>query len=152
MKIRRATLDDMDVLAPLFDGYRQFYAQPSAPALARDFLSLRLEREESIVFLAFAPDGRPVGFTQLYPTFCSVAAARIFILYDLFISPEARRGGVGASLLRAAADFARSAGAVRLELSTARTNQAAQALYEREGWRRVDEFEVYALPLAPLGA
>jgi GNAT superfamily N-acetyltransferase len=152
MRIRRATLEDLDLLVPLFDGYRQFYAQPSDPLLAREFLSARLQRGESVVLLASDAEGRAMGFAQLYPTFCSVAAARIFTLYDLFICPEARRGGVGASLLRVAADFARSAGAVRLELSTARTNQAAQALYEREGWRRVDEFEVYALPLAPPGA
>ncbi len=151
MKVRRATLDDLDVLGPLFDGYRQFYAQPSDPALARDFLSLRLKREESVVFLAFDADGRALGFTQLYPTFCSVAAARIFILYDLFIRPEDRRGGTGAALLHAAADFARSVGAVRLELSTALTNEAAQALYEREGWQRVNEFYVYALALPPAG-
>lgn len=149
MRIRRATLEDLDLLVPLFDSYRQFYEQPSDPVLAREFLATRLERGESVVLLAFEADGRAAGFAQLYPTFCSVAAARIFILYDLFVRPDARRGGCGAALLRAAANFARSDGAARLELSTAPTNHAARALYQREGWRRVEEFEVYALPLAP---
>ena len=152
MRIRRAILEDLDLLVPLFDSYRQFYEQPPDPVLAREFLSARLQRGESVVLLAFDADGRAMGFVQLYPTFCSVAAARIFILYDLFISPAVRRGGTGAALLGAAASFARSEGAVRLELSTAPTNHAARALYQREGWRRVDEFEVYALPLAPPGA
>ena len=152
LQIRAATVNDVAALAPLFDAYRQFYEQPSDPVLAREFLSARLQRGESVVLLAFDADGRAMGFVQLYPTFCSVAAARIFILYDLFISPAVRRGGTGAALLGAAASFARSEGAVRLELSTAPTNHAARALYQREGWRRVDEFEVYALPLAPPGA
>ncbi len=33
----------------------------------------------------------------------------------------------------------RADGAVRLALSTARTNRAAQALYESTGWKRDDE-------------
>jgi len=149
MNIRCADLGDLDALAPLFDAYRQFYAQPADAGLARAFLAERMERGESVVLIALDDDGRALGFTQLYPTFCSVAAARIFVLYDLFVAPAARRGGVGAALLRAAADFARGENAVRLELSTALTNKTAQALYEREGWRPVREFLVYSLTLTP---
>jgi ribosomal protein S18 acetylase RimI-like enzyme len=147
MTIRRATPDDLDALAPLFDAYRQFYGQPPDAETARTFLAERMRRAESVVLLALGPDGRVTGFAQLYPTFCSVAAGHIFILYDLFVAPAHRRSGVGAALLSAAADIARREQAVRLELSTAVTNHAAQALYEGAGWRRVDEFQVYALPL-----
>ena len=34
--------------------------------------------------------GTLIGFTQLYPTFCSVRAAHTFVLYDLFVTPAAR--------------------------------------------------------------
>ena len=37
--IRRASAADLDVLVPLFDAYRVFYAQPSDPVRARDFLA-----------------------------------------------------------------------------------------------------------------
>jgi ribosomal protein S18 acetylase RimI-like enzyme len=43
----------------------------------------------------------------------------------------------------AAVVHARDAGAVRLTLSTARSNTGAQALYESMGWRRDDRFLVY---------
>jgi ribosomal protein S18 acetylase RimI-like enzyme len=36
-------------------------------------------------------------------------------------------------------------GAVRLTLSTEVTNDAAQSLYESEGWKRQTEFYVYNL-------
>jgi ribosomal protein S18 acetylase RimI-like enzyme len=49
--------------------------------------------------------------------------------------------------MRAAQDFGRRAGAVRLDLSTARTNVRAQALYESLGWQRDEVFLVYNLPL-----
>jgi len=147
MNIRRATSHDLDQLAPLFDSYRQFYAQPPNLALARSFLSERLARAESVIFLALDGQERAIGFTQLYPSFSSVSAARAFILNDLFVAPNARSSGAGAALLRAAADFGRTANAVGLELSTAISNNGAHALYEREGWQRDREFFVYRLRL-----
>jgi GNAT superfamily N-acetyltransferase len=147
MNIRQATLDDLNNLAPLFDSYRQFYAQPPNLALARSFLSERIDRSESVIFVAFDVQARAIGFTQLYPSFSSVSAARVFILNDLFVAPDARRDGVGVALLRAAVDFGRAANAVALELSTAASNHGAQALYEREGWERDRDFFVYRLRL-----
>ena len=76
-----------------------------------------------------------------------MAAARIFELYDLFVDDGVRRAGVGRRLMLAAQDFGRAAGAVRLDLSTARTNARAQALYESLGWRRDDVFLTYCLAL-----
>jgi ribosomal protein S18 acetylase RimI-like enzyme len=145
--VRRADPADLDALAPLFDAYRRFYEQPGDVALASDFLHDRLERGESVIFVAEA-DRQLLGFCQLYPTWCSVAAARIFVLYDLFVDDGVRRAGVGRQLMRAAQDFAREAGAVRLDLSTARTNARAQALYESLGWRRDDVYLTYSLSLA----
>lgn len=146
LTIRHATPDDLDTLAPLFDAYRRFYEQPGDVALASQFLADRMERRESTILVAQA-DGQLLGFCQLYPTWCSVAAARIFVLYDLFVDPGVRRGGVGRALLRAAQAFGREAGAVRLDLTTARANARAQALYESLGWQRDDVYLTYNLTL-----
>jgi ribosomal protein S18 acetylase RimI-like enzyme len=144
--IRPAGVDDLDALAPLFDAYRRFYEQPGDVALASAFLHDRLERSDSTILVA-EDAGLLVGFCQLYPSWCSVAAARIFVLYDLFVDPDARRAGVARALMRAAQAFGRRAGAVRLDLTTARTNTRAQALYESEGWQRDDVFLTYNLAL-----
>ncbi len=143
---RQAVLADIDLVVPLFDGYRQFYGQGSNAGGARQFLLERFEHGESVIFLAF--DGaEPVGFTQLYPSFSSVSMGRIFILNDLFVSETGRRKGVGARLLAAASAYARTLGAIRLGLSTACTNTTAQALYEAQGWVRDDDFfYTYTLP------
>ncbi len=144
--IRRAALADLDILAPLFDAYRRFYRKPGDLEGARHFLQSRLERDESVVFLAL--DGATAaGFTQLYPSFSSVSMAPIFILNDLFVAPEARRRGAGALLLDAAADHGRRCGAVRLALSTEVDNRTAQALYEKHGWSRDTAFFSYQLTL-----
>lgn len=145
--VRRAGAADIDALAPLFDAYRVFYGRPSEPALARAFVLERLQQEQSVVFLALRGDGTAVGFTQLYPSFSSVSAARTFILNDLYVAPAARRAGVAARLLAAAAAHGRAAGAIRLSLSTAVDNEAAQALYAAEGWVRDTRFLAYSLAL-----
>jgi len=144
--VRRARRDDLDALAPLFDAYRRFYEQPGDIALASAFLDERLERGESVIFVAEA-EQQLLGFCQLYPSWCSVEAARIFVLYDLFVDDGVRRAGVGRQLMLAAQAFGRAAGAARLDLTTARTNARAQALYESLGWRRDDVFLTYNLPL-----
>jgi ribosomal protein S18 acetylase RimI-like enzyme len=146
LRIRRATVDDVEALAPLFDGYRQFYRQPSDLSRARAFLLDRLSRSESVVYLAEI-EGRasPVGFTQLYPSFTSVSTGRAWILNDLYVSPDARRYGVGRALLDRARDHAVETGAIYLELATEVSNATAQRLYESLGWVREVGFHHYTL-------
>jgi ribosomal protein S18 acetylase RimI-like enzyme len=131
--IRRATPADLAALAPLFDGYRRFYGQPTDLPRAEAFLRERIERNESVVLLA-ERDGRAAGFTQLYPLFSSVRTARLWLLNDLYVDAGARRGGIARALLDAAAHFARADGACGLMLETTPDNHAAQALYRAAGW------------------
>lgn len=145
--IRRAEAAQAEAIAPLFDAYRQFYDQPADLQAARVFLAARLANAESIVFAAWLPDGSAVGFTQLYPTFSSVQSGRVLILNDLYVGPEHRGHGVARALMITAADHGRATGAHGLELATAHTNLAAQALYESLGWVRDSEFLHYELPL-----
>ena len=146
--IARATRGDLDQLAPLYDAYRSFYHQPPDLAKARNFLSERLQRNESVVFLARHDDGSAAGFTQLFPGFSSVRAARVWLLNDLYVDASARRQGVGEALLAAARDFARADGAIRLELETMPDNHIAQSLYRAQGWQQYDETLRFQLPLA----
>ncbi|MEZ5892267.1 MAG: GNAT family N-acetyltransferase [Parvularculaceae bacterium] len=143
--ITRASERDVDDVATLFDAYRQFYDQPADLAAARDFIASRVSNNESVIYLARNKSGEAVGFTQLYPSFCSVAARSVWILYDLFVAPAARRQGVAVQLMNRARDHAMETGAAWLKLETALTNKPAQALYESLGWVRDDDFYVYYL-------
>jgi GNAT superfamily N-acetyltransferase len=141
VNIERAELRHIDEIAPLFDAYRRFYGCADDPR-ARSFLIERLARHESVVFVARL-QGAAIGFTQLYPCFASVSLARMFVLYDLFVAPQARRHGAAAALLRAGVDYAAGEGASQLMLQTGIANLPAQRLYEREGWVRDNDFYVY---------
>jgi ribosomal protein S18 acetylase RimI-like enzyme len=146
IEIHRAGPSDVDLIAPLFDAYRGFYGRASDLPLARGFLADRLGRGESVVLFA-VDEVTPCGFTQLYPLFSSLRCRPIWILSDLFVAPGQRRGGTGRKLMEAAHAFARGQGAVAIELDTAHTNTAAQALYESLGYERDLEFRHYALSL-----
>jgi GNAT superfamily N-acetyltransferase len=144
--VRQATVADVDLIAPLFDQYRQFYRKPPDLDGARRFLLERFAHLESVIFLALAGE-TAVGFTQLYPSFSSASMAPIFVLNDLFVQPDARVRGAGTALLSAAAEYGRRTGAVRLTLSTELTNATAQRLYEKTGWTRDTVFCAYQLAL-----
>ncbi|TBR39974.1 MULTISPECIES: GNAT family N-acetyltransferase [Dyella] len=144
--VRQATIHDLDLVAPLFDAYRQFYKQPGDIDRARQFLAQRFQHHESVILLAFHGEA-PVGFTQLYPVFSSVRTARTYLLNDLYVAPEARRHGVAGALLDAAEAHGRAMGVVGLSLSTAHDNLTAQRLYESKGWVLDLEFREYSLTL-----
>ncbi len=146
LTVRRATVADVDLVAPLFDRYRQFYGCSPDIDAARAFLRERLEREESVIFVALA-DGIGVGFTQLYPTFTSIGARRAWILNDLYVSVEARRKGVGRRLLDSARTMAEETDSAWVELATARDNARAQALYRSCGYKKDEGYDRFKLTL-----
>lgn len=140
---RKAKIEDTDKVAPLFDAYRQFYEQEPDLVFAKRFIHERLGNGESIIFVAEDGANNAVGFCQIYPSFCSVMGAPIYVLSDLFVSPEARKTGIGRLLLEQARLCAKENKIPRMDLTTAKTNLTAQSLYESLGWVRDDIFYAY---------
>ncbi len=138
----RADLGHLEQVIPLFDAYRVFYEQQSDLIASRRFLEQRIERDESVVFVANY-DSEAVGFTQLYPVFSSTALSRLWLLNDLFVAPPARRLGVARALMSRAKTWASETKALGLFLRTAVDNLPAQALYESMGYIRDTKFYRY---------
>ena len=141
--IREATIQDLEPVAQLFDAYRQFYEQAPDIELAKAFIAERLKNQDSTILLAINSAQKIIGFCQLYPTFCSVIAAPICVLYDLFVDSSIRKTGAGKALMLAAHEYAAKNGFKRLDLTTAKNNVKAQALYESLGWVRNEVFYAY---------
>ncbi len=139
-QIQKASLHDLDLIAPLFDAYRSFYQQPSDLDLAKAFLFERLQGQESVIFFAINEQGAGLGFVQLYPSFSSVSAKRLWILNDLFVAASARRQGVARQLMQRARDYAIETGAKGLFLETAHDNFQGQSLYESLRYQKNSEF------------
>lgn len=147
MRIVKANQQHITGVSGLFNLYRQFYQCESDLPLATRFISDRLANQESDIFIAHDNEVM-VGFVQLYPSFCSLEAHRIYILYDLYVDEKHRKAGTGTRLMEAAHKWAAENEAVRVDLLTAHSNHAAQHLYEKLGYRKVlGDFYAYSLTL-----
>mgnify|MGYP001016415188 CR=1 FL=1 len=148
MPTRAATTADLDDLVPLFAAYLSFYKVDKSTREVREFLAARLERSDSTIFIAHSEEGAAQGFVQLYPLYASLALRPSLLLSDLYVADHARRQGIGEQLLEAARQHALATGACGLQLETARTNLAAQSLYERLGYVRDEVYLTYWLDLS----
>ncbi len=147
MPIQRATPADLEELTTLFVAYLRFYEVDEGRSAAREFLAARLSREDSTIFIARDELGAAQGFVQLYPLFSSLALQPAWLLSDLYVDQRMRRRGIGEALMNAARAHAEASGACGLQLETARSNLAGQALYERLGYVRDQVFYTYWLEL-----
>jgi GNAT superfamily N-acetyltransferase len=145
-EVRRASLNDLELLLPLVRAYRVFYEQSPDDAGERRFMAKHLRDRSSTVFFASLQE-RAVGFVQLFESWSTVRLAPILILEDLFVEEACRRKGIARELIDAALRFAREAGAAGVFLETAASNARAQQVYEREGWLREVDFVKYNAPL-----
>jgi ribosomal protein S18 acetylase RimI-like enzyme len=134
MTTRRAYVEDINQLAPLFDAYRIFYKQDRDIKGAKAFLMSRFSLKDFVIFVA-TNDQEIVGFTQLYPTYSSVKMQRAYILNDLYVSKTQRKKGIGEALLNTAKQFCETEQLRGLTLETDLDNPA-QHLYERLGWKK----------------
>ena len=144
-KIAKAEEKDLEELGRLFNLYRIFYEEEDDLEKASRYISERFNRRDSEILVAQEGNTELAGFVQLYPSFCSVSAVPILILYDLYVDHSHRGKGIGRLLMNAARDFAKDNGFRRLELSTAKDNHIGQSLYESLGYELDEEFLHYSL-------
>ena len=142
ISIRKAGINDVNSISALFDSYRIFYKQVSDPVAANKFIQESIKQNESVIFLA-EENGMAVGFTQLYPIFFSVGLKRTWLLNDLFVAETARGKGIADALLQTAQQFGAETNSRWLKLQTAIDNYPAQKVYERNGWKREQNFFTY---------
>lgn len=132
MTIIQATLENLDDLAPLFNGYRVFYRQASDIDSVKTFLKERFTKRDSVIYMAYM-NGVPVGFTQLYFLLSSVSMRPMFVLNDLYIDANYRNKNIGTALIDKAKTICKEKGYKGMIIQTEYTNPA-QHLYQRLGF------------------
>ena len=140
--IRKASQQDLAQLSQLFDEYRTFYHKTSDFSAAQQFLSERLENNDSEIFVA--EDGSQlVGFTQLYPLFSSTRMKRYWLLNDLYVNPNFRGKGFSKALIERAKQLCRESDSCGMYLETGKDNQIGNQLYPGAGFKKYDEVNFY---------
>ena len=142
MIVRRATSEDLDKLAVLFDEYRQFYGASSNIRESQQFLQQRFLNQQSVIFI-HVKDDVITGFVVLYLGFSSLACSSYYILDDVYVTPVYRRQGSAKQLIDTAILFARHEKAIRISLETQKNNYHSHELYEHMGFVKDTEFQTY---------
>ena len=134
MKFFQATPAHLDQVVELFDAYRVWYRKSSDKETAKTFLSERISKKESVIFVCENEANQLVGFTQLYPIFSSTRMRKMWLLNDLFVHPEFRRKGISKGLIEKAKALARSNNACGVLLETEKSNDIGNHLYPSAGF------------------
>ena len=142
MIVRRATSEDLDKLAVLFDEYRQFYGASSNIRESQQFLQQRFLNQQSVIVI-HVKDDVITGFVVLYLGFSSLACSSYYILDDVYVTPVYRRQGSAKQLIDTAILFARHEKAIRISLETQKNNYHSHELYEHMGFVKDNEFQTY---------
>ena len=135
IEIREARAGEEEKLLPM---YEWLFAPPGArpgrwePERASQRLGEAIASRRSVILVA-EDAGTLVGLCSAYLELNSVRFGQRCWVEDLAVDPERRSQGIGTALLGAALAWARSAGAVHLELDSALARQDAHRFYEREG-------------------
>lgn len=142
--IRKASINDLEPLAELFDAYRVFYKQSSNLKSGKAFLEERILKNESEIFLSLNLDSVLTGFVQLYPIFSSTRMQRLWLLNDLFVNQKYRGQGISKLLLGKAQEMSKLSGACGIILETAKSNEIANKLYINTGFTLDAEHNYYS--------
>ena len=140
--IKKAGPEYLNQLVDLFDAYRVFYEKASDKEGALAFLAERIQKKDSVIFLAFI-ENEAAGFIQLYPLFSSTQMKRMWLLNDLYTSSQYRGKGVGTALMEEAKKLCKNTSARGMYLETAKSNKEGNSLYPKVGFQIDEEHNYY---------
>ncbi len=148
-QVSLVTEADLEQLLPLMRAYCDFYevAPPDADLLAMSRALIAYPEREGVQLIARGEAGSAIGFATVFWTWSTSQAARIGVMNDLFVTPEARGSGAADELIAECARLVREHGGRSLEWQTAKDNLRAQAVYDRVGGEASDRWRSYSLDL-----
>ena len=128
-----ATADDLDAVTSLIAAFRDWFGKDDPPEeRIRETVAVLLGDANTEYLLG--GDGEAAGVCQLRYRLAVWTGADDCWLEDLFVREEARRSGLGRTLVEAAFERARARGCKRMDLDVNEDNENALAFYERLGF------------------
>ena len=134
MTIERALPTDLDDLIVLM---RHYYAEDGLayePHRARAALAGLLETPEYGAVWVLRDGSAAVGYLALCVGYSLEMGGRDAFVDEVFVAPEYRGKGLGAGMVKAAIETARSSGVQALHLTVEQGNRRAAEVYKRLGF------------------
>ncbi|MGB2128224.1 MAG: GNAT family N-acetyltransferase [Flavicella sp.] len=132
--IRKSQIDDIPELSELFDAYRVFYKKRTNLEAAKVFLTERMQKMDSEIFVCENESKELLGFVQLYPSFSSTRLQKLWVLNDLFVAPKFRGKGISKQLIEKAKSLVIASEACAMVLETEKSNAVGNSLYPKTGF------------------
>jgi GNAT superfamily N-acetyltransferase len=146
MIIRFATPGDAPTILRFIRELADYEREPDAVEVDAATLSAQLaEATPPFECLLAEVDGQPAGFALFFHTYSTWRGRRGVHLEDLWVTPPARRRGVGRALLTRLAHVARERGCARLEWAVLDWNELAMSFYRGLGATPLSEWTTWRL-------
>jgi ribosomal protein S18 acetylase RimI-like enzyme len=136
MRIRQATIEDSAVIAQLMtqlmeaSGYED---RQVSPEQIEESLQKKADSDASQVLLA-EDKGQVLGLLSLSFRHTLFHPAPAALIDELVVEQGHRGRGIGQQLMAEAIERCRAAGCCEIEVSTERSNEAAQEFYRQHGF------------------
>jgi GNAT superfamily N-acetyltransferase len=143
LEIRFAGVGDAATLLRFIQALAVYERAPDAVEVDAETLAAQLgAAQPPFECLLAEQQGVAVGFALFFHSYSTWRGRRGIWLEDLFVSPEARRRGVGRALLERVMALARERGCGRLEWSVLDWNQPALDFYRSLGADVLDQWRI----------
>jgi GNAT superfamily N-acetyltransferase len=154
VSIRPAGPSDAHHVLTLIRALADYERMPDAVKMDESLLRSAMEQGHCRALLAFAGDGgdRAVGVALYFFNFSTWTGKRGLYLEDLFVVPEARKGGIGLGFFRELARMALAEGCPRMEWQVLEWNELAHGFYRGLGAAPMTEWRVWRLDTDALAA
>jgi len=130
MNVRRASKADLATIRTLWEAMEEEIGGPEwvRETWEEELVDVQRRLKDAAILVA-EDDGKPVGYLGL-----DFRDTRIAEIQSVYVDPGARRHGVAAALVAAAAAMSREHGYGHMHLDVLTTNHGATAMYERLGF------------------
>lgn len=129
VSVRAAAVDDAAVVARLAQALSLADGGRSSRFTEEAFRRDGFGEDAAFRVLLAEIGGEAIGYALFYPGYDSDRASRGIYLADLYVAPEARRSGVGRTLMRAVAKECRAAGGRWMFWSVLKRNRTGRRFY-----------------------
>ena len=150
--LRFATATDAGAILRFIQELADYEREPGAVEVTEATLAAQLADATPPFECLIAEDegGAPLGMALFFHTYSTWRGARGIHLEDLWVTPDARRRGVGRALLERLAQITRERGCPRLEWSVLDWNELAMSFYRGVGAQPMEGWTTWRLDGAAL--